>query len=214
MVKYKNCKTEFKASDKNGYMKIEGYASVFGNKDSGGDIMHKGAFTKTIKENERRIKVLWNHNWDMPIGKPIKLLEDSKGLYIEAKLSDIEKAKEVYQLMKDEVLDEMSIGYEIIKENYDGEKKANNLLEVKLWEGSVVTFAMNEFAQARAKGLNDYLNQITQFDINTLDETKIKQAIKALQSLLSDNEPSQDTHIKQVEPILNIDEVLQAIKSI
>jgi len=199
LIEYKNCSMELKA--KADVMEFEGYASVFGNKDSGGDIMQKGAFAKTIKENLRRIKVLWNHNWDFPIGKPLKLEEDSKGLYINAKLSETEKGKEIYQLMKDGVLDEMSIGYETIKESYNNTKKANELNEVKLWEASIVTYGMNELAQAQAKGLDQYLNMINNFDISTLDQEKIKQAIKVLESLLIDVEPINITQKQEIEPI-------------
>ena len=200
MIKYKNCSMEFNA--KADTIEFEGYASIFGNKDSGGDIMQKGAFKKTIQENLRRIKVLWNHDWNSPIGKPTKIFEDEKGLYVEAKISNTEKGKEIYQLMKDNVIDEMSIGYEIKKDDYDKSKQANLLNEVKLYEFSPVTFAMNELAQvSNVKGLNNYLSMINNFDISTLDQNKIKQAIEVLKSLLIDYEPLRNTQKQVIEPI-------------
>jgi HK97 family phage prohead protease len=207
---------EFKA--KADTMEFEGYASIFGNKDSGGDIMQKGAFKKTIQENLRRIKVLWNHDWNSPIGKPIEIFEDEKGLYVEAKISNTEKGKEIYELMKDNVIDEMSIGYEIKKDDYDKSKQANLLNEVKLYEFSPVTFAMNELAQvSNVKGLNNYLSMINNFDISTLDQNKIKQAIEVLKSLLIDYEPLRNTQKQVIEPIINdekYDELLNELKQL
>lgn len=213
MIKYKSCKLEIKADiDKR---EVEAYASVFGNKDSYNDIMQKGAFKKTITENQRRIKTLWNHNWDIPIGKPQAIEEDSKGLLTVTRFAKTNKADEILELVRDGIIDELSIGYIPVKEEWDKEKNTNLVKEVKLMEYSFVTFAANEEAQVTGiKSLNDYINQITQFDINTLDEGKIKQAIKALQSLLQPDEPSQDTHIKQLEPILNIDELAEVLKTL
>ena len=49
---------------------ITGYFSVFGNIDSDGDMIMPGAYTKTLKENNRRIKHLWQHNPVYPLSKP------------------------------------------------------------------------------------------------------------------------------------------------
>ena len=53
------------ADDKAGIVK--GYGSVFGNVDSDGDIITKGAYTKTIKENGERVRYLYQHNMDWPL---------------------------------------------------------------------------------------------------------------------------------------------------
>ena len=214
MIKYKNCTFEIKADvDKR---EVEAYASIFDNKDSYDDIMQKGAFTKTIKENIRRIKTLWNHNWDNPIGKPLRIEEDSKGLYTVTKFAKTSKADEILQLVKENVIDELSIGYTTVKDGYDKNKNANLLKEVKLMEYSFVTFAANEEAQVTGvKNLDQYLNMINNFDINTLDQDKIKQAIKALESLLIDVEPTQVTQ-KQIEPIIedSYDKLLNELKQL
>ena len=68
--------------------------------------------------------------------------EDSKGLYIKAKISDTAMGRDVKVLLKDGVLNELSIGYDPIVFDYD-ETGIRHLREVKLWEVSVVTWAMN-----------------------------------------------------------------------
>ena len=125
-----------------------GHAAVFGNVDSGGDVIERGAFTKTIREDFDRIKILSQHDdCDLPIGRPLELREDDKGLFIRGRISNTQKGRDIRTLMKDGVLNELSIGYDAIDFEYDGETRIRHLKEVKLWEISVVTWAMNELAQ-------------------------------------------------------------------
>lgn len=125
---------------------FSGYGAVFSNVDSGGDIIEPGAFTKTIAEGVGRIKILSGHNESLlPIGVPIELREDAKGLFIKAKISDTTLGKDVKTLIRDGVLCELSIGYDPVTFEYDADG-IRHLKEVKLWEISVVTWAMNEEA--------------------------------------------------------------------
>ena len=148
-VKEKSVKTEYKTlsfrtdeyDEESGI--FSGYAAVYGNVDSGGDIIEPGAFTKTIAEGWERVKILALHNdcW-LPIGRPLELREDSNGLFIKAKISDTSMGRDIKVLLKDGVLNELSIGYDPIVFDYD-ENGIRHLREVKLWEVSVVTWAMN-----------------------------------------------------------------------
>ena len=125
---------------------FSGYAAVYGNIDSGGDVIEPGAFTKTIAEGWERVKILALHNdcW-LPIGRPLELREDSNGLFIKAKVSDTSMGRDIKVLLKDGVLNELSIGYDPVVFDYD-ENGIRHLREVKLWEVSVVTWAMNQEA--------------------------------------------------------------------
>ena len=115
--------------------------------DDGGDIIEPGAFSRTIKENFDRIKILSQHNdCDLPIGKPIELREDDKGLFVRGKISDTQKGRDVQTLLKDGVLNELSIGYDAITFDFDSDKGVRHLKEVRLWEISIVTWAMNDQA--------------------------------------------------------------------
>jgi HK97 family phage prohead protease len=125
---------------------FEGYASIFGNIDSYGDIVEPGAFQKTIEDMANRIKVLWNHNWMHPIGRPIAMQEDSKGLYVKAKISPTTMGKDVLTLLKDGVVNELSIGYSTEVEEWDSTNKTRKLKQVKLYEFSPVTWAANDMA--------------------------------------------------------------------
>ena len=129
---------------------FEGYAAVFGNVDEGGDVIMPGAFSKTLQERGGRVKITWQHDWREPIGKPLELKEDEHGLLIRGKLTlDTQRGREALALMRDGVIDELSIGYDTIKSEWvkrDGQT-VRELREVRLYEISPVTVAMNPEAR-------------------------------------------------------------------
>jgi HK97 family phage prohead protease len=123
-----------------------GYFSRFGNKDSDGDIIMPGAFSKTLKENgpgspKPRILHLLQHETTMPLGRPHLLQELSDGLYFESKISGTSYGRDTLKLYEDGVLTEHSIGYKVIKN--EPKEEANYLHELKLWEGSTVSWGAN-----------------------------------------------------------------------
>lgn len=123
---------------------VKGYASVFGNKDSDGDIIMAGAYKKTIQENRNRIKYLYQHDLDKPLGKMIMLEEDQKGLMFEAEVPKTQLGRDVLQLMMAGVITENSVGImPIQREMRDGYREIS---EVKLYEVSAVTLAANDQA--------------------------------------------------------------------
>jgi HK97 family phage prohead protease len=198
---YKSFLTEFKVNLE--VNEFEGYASTFGNRDSGGDVVEKGAFKKTIKEFIDRMKVLWQHDYRTPIGKPITLKEDDHGLYVHAKVSETRQGKDALILMKDDVINELSIGYDAKKYRIDEETKTRHLTEVKLWEFSPVTWGMNELAvivgaksdssiEALLFELNDYLIKEGRV-LSGKNRKIIQDAISALQALLAATEPEKST---------------------
>ena len=180
---------------------IKGYASHFNNKDSHGDIITRGAFSKTIKENMNRVKVLWQHNMYEPIGKPIDMVEDDKGLFTVSKISETDIGKKAMILARDGVLNEMSIGFYPIKEDYDETKQANMIREIKLMEYSLVTLASNPLAQ-----LTDVKHLLGEYQYskgNVMDIVAIE-LLKSIKALVNDDKPSNDT--LNVEKSPNIDE--------
>ncbi|MCA1806624.1 MAG: HK97 family phage prohead protease [Actinobacteria bacterium] len=150
MMQYKNATGGIADVDKKKNTVI-GYAAHFGNKDSHGDIINKGAFKRTLQHNSKRVKTLMHHDPVMIIGRPETMSEDDKGLYTETKVSDTAYGRDLLTLIEDGVMDEMSIGYITVQEKYDEEARVNFLNEVKLVEYSFVALASNE--DARVQGL-------------------------------------------------------------
>jgi uncharacterized protein len=131
-----------------------GYASVFGTKIDTWipTVIEKGAFKRTLKEQGDRVKILWQHDRDTPIGKPLSLRETDRGLEIVGKISETAQGKDVMVLLRDGVIDEMSIGFDPVKWTMDeptkeGEEGLRHIHEVRLWEVSLVTFAANPDAK-------------------------------------------------------------------
>ena len=123
---------------------VTGYLSAFGNKDHVGDIIVPGAFAKTIVERKNKIFFLNQHKWDQPHGKFNTLQEDAKGLYFESTpLVDTSYSSDLLKLYEAGIINEHSIGYQTIKDDYDSKHDARILKELKLFEGSNVTLGAN-----------------------------------------------------------------------
>lgn len=125
---------------------VKGYGSIFGNKDSDNDIIEKGAYTKTLKENGQRVKYIYQHDISKPLGKMKEIYEDEKGLAFVAEVPKTQLGKDVLELMKYGVIEENSVGILPITKEYDDEKDIRYLKEVKLYEVSAVTLAANDEA--------------------------------------------------------------------
>ncbi|WP_182359469.1 HK97 family phage prohead protease [Tomitella gaofuii] len=135
------------------------YASVFGVRDSYGDVVEKGAFTDTLKEWSAKgatIPLLFAHKNNDPdyfIGSVSEAVEDETGLRVRCKLDlDSPKGEQVYRLIKDGRLAEMSFMYNVrdgedvvpVKDGKrDWENRYYSIKSVGLYEVSVVHIGAN-----------------------------------------------------------------------
>lgn len=125
---------------------IEGYASRFGEVDKGNDTIERGAYSKTL-ETGRRVKMLWQHDPDSPIGVWDEAKEDETGLFVRGRiLTDVQKGREAISLIEAGAVDGMSIGYRTVKADRRSDG-VRSLKELDLWEVSLVTFPMQESAR-------------------------------------------------------------------
>lgn len=161
---------------------VSGLAAVFGNVDSGNDRIHKGAFKKTIAENARRIKHLWQHDYSLPpIAKIISLEEvgrtslpkwvhdqyadASGGLVVTREYLDTPRGNEILEGIKSGAITEMSFGYDPVKfdfETVEGKGVVRNLKEVKLFDTSDVVWGMNDATVAAKCDLRQMVSEITE----------------------------------------------------
>lgn len=160
-----NCRMEVKfAADEAAAGTFEGYGAVFGNVDSYGDVIQKGAFRETLREwkkQDRTPPMLLQHGGffgpvddQVPIGLWTSMSEDDVGLKVEGRLfaMDTDRGKYIYEGMKAKALDGLSIGYRP-KEFVLGTKPSEprrTLKRVDLVEVSVVTFPANGKARTGA----------------------------------------------------------------
>ena len=133
---------------------VQGYASVFGRRDQGGDVVQAGAYGASLKALAaagRRVKMLWQHDPAQPIGVWDEVREDATGLYVKGRiLVDVERGREAAALLAAGAIDGLSIGYRTLRAERDG-KGQRLLAELELWEVSLVTFPMLPEARVAAK---------------------------------------------------------------
>ena len=135
---FKSCGLEIKGVDESKGI-VEFYFSAFGNKDSDGDIMEKGAFKKSFQENLSRIKHFKNHDPHLAVGRILELHEDEKGAFAVSQMSKSTLGKDTLIEYQEGMITEHSHGFQTIREGFSKEKDANIISEVKLWEVSSLT---------------------------------------------------------------------------
>ena len=134
-----------------------GYASLFGRTDLGRDMVMPGAFRASLaRRGAGGVKMLFQHDPAEPIGVWTDIREDGQGLFVRGRLTTgVARAREVLALMRAGALDGLSIGFRTVRGRTDATTGVRALLEVDLWEISVVTFPMlpeARIASVKAQG--------------------------------------------------------------
>mgnify|MGYP000424259671 CR=1 FL=1 len=133
---------------------LTGYASLFGVPDKGGDVVMPGAYGASLAAlaaEGRRVKMLWQHDPAQPIGVWDELREDARGLFVKGRLlTEVARGREALALVASGAVDGLSIGYRTRRAVRDGQGR-RQLLELELWEVSLVTFPMLPQARVAAK---------------------------------------------------------------
>lgn len=176
---------------------IEVKFASFGNIDSDRDLLVKGCFAKSINDRgpdsatNRKIAFLWQHDIKDPIGKILKIEEREDGAYAIIRLSDFDavpNAKRAYSQLMDEVLNQFSFGFEYVwdKMEYDEEKDAFIIFEVKLHEISIVTMGANEETEfiGEVKNMKSFVKNLKQQDL-----AKYKELLNAIKEEEKEAEP-------------------------
>ena len=195
---------EMKAKDDNGT--IAGYFSTYEKSpDSYGDIIEPGAFTNTLakrKETGHPFPLCFNHDFDKIIGVVDLVEEREKGAYIEAHFLDTDLAQDVRKFVQSGAVYQFSFAYDVLKNREPSkEEKANGVMnvlqEVEVFEISVVTVPANQ---------NAVVTEVKTGRRNRKsDEDIIRSCIKSLESLLSDEDISEEAEAepKEVTPEVN-----------
>jgi HK97 family phage prohead protease len=130
-----------------------GYASLFGRVDLSGDVVMPGAFARTLqRRGAGKVPMLLEHDPRAVIGAWAVLEEDSRGLWVEGRLGGTSEAARVGRLMRAGAIDGLSIGFRTVAAQEDRRARVRRLIEIDLWEVSVVVAPMLPEARARAAG--------------------------------------------------------------
>ena len=137
-----------------GAVTVAGYASLYGIRDRGGDVVAPGAdgaaLARLAAQGER-VRMLWQHDQAQPIGIWDEVAEDERGLRVRGRiLTGVARGREAAALLKAGAVDGLSIGYRTKRaEPLPG--GGRKLIELELWEVSLVTFPMLPGARIAAK---------------------------------------------------------------
>lgn len=156
-----------------------GYAAVF-NSDSQPlpftERILPGAFSKSLRNRKRDIRLYVNHDSNLVLASrrsgTLRLMEDERGLRVEADLPDTTAGRDIRELLRTGVVDKMSFGFTIPRggDRWSEDGGTRELREIALHEVSVVTgFPAYEQTQAAVRSL-ERLSKRTGIAIDELSE--------------------------------------------
>ena len=135
-------------------LRISGYASLFDRRDISADIVRRGAFAPSlIKLAGGGLPMLLGHETHCPIGVWDRLIEDQSGLFVSGRLIGNEaRTDRTAALIRAGALSGLSIGYRPLRVRKT--REGRELLDLDLWEVSVVAFPM--LRDARITQIGDF----------------------------------------------------------
>jgi|TARA_R110002051_G_scaffold306568_1_gene377216 HK97 family phage prohead protease len=137
-----NIKSVEEADD--GSVNIKGYAST-NDTDRAGDVIKKEAWEKGGLDNfGNNPIILFNHDYNKPIGRATSLETDDKGLKITANLS--KSAGDITNLVKEGILRAFSVGFRVKDADYMEDGDGYLIKDAELFEVSVVSVPANQAA--------------------------------------------------------------------
>ena len=155
--------------DDDGGLDIKGSAST-NSLDRAGDVIETEAWTKGGLENFKNNPViLFNHNYDRPIGRAKEIGVTENGLELTARIS--KSSGEIKDLIKDGVLGAFSVGFKVKDADYIKETDGYKIKDAELFEVSVVSVPCNQSAVFSLAKSFDSMEEYDQFKKNFIKET-------------------------------------------
>jgi hypothetical protein len=155
------------------------------------ETMARGAFNKTLKE-KADVRLLVNHD-----GVPLARTK-SKTLKLTAvpdlrAVASLDPAnptvQEIRSAMSRGDMDQMSIGFRVTKQEWNGDYTERTIKEVELFDVSVVTFPASPTTTASIRSLDEFMQTLTR---ETADPDEVRRAIAHLESLLVEERTEED----------------------
>jgi len=186
---------EFRVDPEGG---IEGYAAVFNQWADLGFFREKiraGAFKKTIQESD--VRALFNHDPNYVLGRnkaeTLELAEDDHGLHFRVDPPAAAWADDLQTSIKRGDINQASFGFNTIRDawNHDADPAERELLEVRLFDVSVVTYPAYPQTEVTARSLgNMFIARVK----NGLDVDEIDRMLSQLRELINLSLPGQESH--------------------
>lgn len=203
---------------KNGGWSFEGYASKFGGIDSYGDMVHKGAYEKTLSDRAMPVFMRFEHHAGMlPPGKWNELKEDDTGLLVLGELTKGQTlASDIKASMEHGTLQGLSIGYRIPKNGSEEKEGVRHLKTIDLVEISIVqnpadsaalisgmkseieTIESLKEAESFLRDVDKFSKSTAKFFVSRIKALSLRDAEKASQDEIAEKTQAEETLIKLI----------------
>ena len=195
--------------DDDGGLDIKGSASTDA-LDRAGDMIESSAWAKGGLENFKNNPViLFNHNYDRPIGRAKEIGVTENGLELTARIS--KSAGEIKDLIKDGVLGAFSVGFKVKDADYISETDGYKIKDAELFEVSVVSVPCNQNAVFSLAKSFDSMEEYNQFKKDFIQETssidanaKIEQSSEA-KADKTETKMSEENKTPEVSPEFDLE---------
>ena len=191
-----------------GGLDIKGSASTNA-MDRAGDVIEPGAWTKGGLDNYKQNPILlFNHNYDRPIGRAKELNVSEDGLDITARIS--KSAGEIKDLIKDGVLGAFSVGFKVKDADYISETDGYKIKDAELFEVSVVSVPCNQNAVFSVSKSFDTMEEYNKFKkdfikTNSTEEmTEVEQSSEA-RADKTETKMSEEKQTPEISPEFDLD---------
>ncbi len=191
-----------------GGLDIKGSASTNA-MDRAGDVIEPGAWTKGGLDNYKNNPILlFNHNYDRPIGRAKELNVSEDGLDITARIS--KSAGEIKDLIKDGVLGAFSVGFKVKDADYISETDGYKIKDAELFEVSVVSVPCNQNAVFSVSKSFDTMEEYNKFKkdfikTNSTEEmTEVEQSSEA-RADKTETKMSEESKTPEISPEFDLD---------
>lgn len=203
---------DFEIRETNDGMTFSGYAAVF---DSPSEPLpfteriNPGAFKRSLRARND-VKLLWNHDTGIVLGstraKTLSLIEDARGLKVEAQLPNTSAGRDAAELLKRGDVDSMSFGFSVPAggDSWNADGSERTLKNVRLHEVSIVAFpAYSGTAGTTSVRSFDRVAQRAEVDADALAEALLK--VEAGEDITADDRNLLSTVIEKLSPAITID---------
>lgn len=195
---------------------VEGYGSVYGVEDKGGDIVAVNAFKASL-DSGRMPKMLWQHDPSTPIGVWDDVSEDQRGLVVKGRLNlDTTAGRDALGNLRMKSVDGLSIGYRTIDADFDQKSGIRTIKEAELWEVSVVTFPMNDLAGVHSVKSDGDFNEMSLAEIERhmreawdAPRSEAKRVINRLSTIIREREADE---LKAAQADATLQRLIKAIR--
>jgi HK97 family phage prohead protease len=128
---------------RDGTLRIAGYAALFGKRDAGRDTIAAGAFQRTLAERCQPVPLFWQHRPDLRVGWIETIAEDARGLRVVASIDNPDGGAAA--AVKRGAVTGLSFGYRARR--FTRSAEGRDLTDVDLFEVSLVTHPMQHAAR-------------------------------------------------------------------